>query len=159
MNTHLKLIFLLIASIQLSCNLPKDPANTLNKVKNGNLRVGYSESFPWIYLNNNQPAGIEAEIVNRLAEELNAKIMWTKDTEYDLINLLKDRKIDLVAAGLSDDSPWKSVVGFTRPYYTSEKGERYVFAVSAGENAWLVYIEKFLSSNEKKIYNLIESSK
>lgn len=123
---------------------PNDPHNTLDKVQNGTLRVGYSENKPWVIKTEREPGGTEAALIKSFAVGLQAKITWSSGSEEVLFKKLENREIDVIIAGLTDGTPWKTrKVGFTIPYTTTEK-ENYVIAVVAGENAFLTTLEHFL---------------
>jgi ABC-type amino acid transport substrate-binding protein len=154
LNTYLMTLFILL----FSCNLPEDPANTFENVHNKILKVGYSESEPWVITSGKSPEGIEPQIVQQLAKELNAKIIWVKNSESELIKMLQEHKLHLVVSGLKDDSPWKDQISFTLPYYISPGNQKYVFAVPQGENKWLTFIEKFFNRNKQKIYLYVRES-
>jgi polar amino acid transport system substrate-binding protein len=100
------------------CQIPQDPGETLEQVRGGTLRVGVSEHDPWVKLDRREPGGVEAELVQRFARELDARIDWTTGSETELIEALHERQLDLVIAGLHTKLHWKKEVAFTRPYYT-----------------------------------------
>jgi hypothetical protein len=151
-------IILIFLALFISCDLPEDPRNTFNEIINNKLKVGYAESKPWVVLSAKKPKGIEAWIVTRIAEEINSDILWIRDSEPELMKMLKDGKLHLVISGINTDSPWASEVGFTKPYYISADDREYVIAVPPGENKWLLYIESFLIENKNEIYSYIRNS-
>jgi polar amino acid transport system substrate-binding protein len=87
-------------------------------VRGGTMRVGVSEHDPWVTLDGPEPGGVEAELVKRFAERLDAGIKWTTGSESEIIDALHERQLDLVIAGLHAKLDWKQEVAFTRPYYT-----------------------------------------
>lgn len=147
------LSFLFISTLILlsSChNFPRDPKDTLEKVKNDTLVVGYSENPPWVIKTENEPIGEEAELVKSFAKTLNATISWKNDSEQNLFELLEKGKIHMVIAGITEETPWKDKVGLTRAYMENNK-KKHVMAVINGENGFLVALEKFLHENKKNI--------
>jgi hypothetical protein len=40
---------------------PKDPNNTLDKITNGTMVVGFSENAPWVIKTTGEPEGIEPD--------------------------------------------------------------------------------------------------
>ncbi len=148
MKLLLNLLILWAACLPSGCDsFPKDPHHTLDRVRNGTLRVGYSESRPWVIKSGNVPGGTEAELVQQFAQNLHAKIEWHNDTEQNLVERLEKNEIHLVIAGLTDDTPWKKKCGITRPYRKVGK-KKYVMAVAPGENGFLVALEKFLQQHQ-----------
>lgn len=97
-------------------HFPKDPEGTLKRVRHGTLRVGYTQAPPWVAPGSAGPQGIEPALVRALARHLDARIEWVPGTEQHLYEALRHQQLDLLAAGTTDESPWKEVVGFTRPY-------------------------------------------
>lgn len=95
---------------------PTDPEHTLTRVRHGTLRVGYTEAAPWVMPSSAGPQGIEPALVRSLAQHLGARLEWIPGTEQHLFEALKEHELDLLIAGLTDGSPWKEVVGLTRPY-------------------------------------------
>ena len=53
---------------------PRDPERTLAKVRNGTLRVGYTEAAPWVVPTRQGPQGIEPELVRAFAHSLGARV-------------------------------------------------------------------------------------
>jgi ABC-type amino acid transport substrate-binding protein len=124
-----------------ACGFPRDPDGTLDRVRGGVLRVGYSENAGWI----SDTGGVERAMVNELAASLGAHVEWTRGSESPLFEKLHKRELDLVVAGLTDDGSWARLAAPTKSFYT-EPGtlKRHVWATSPGENAWLVEVEHFL---------------
>lgn len=113
----------------VGCQYPRDPDGTLNRIQGGTLRVGVSESDPWVRMRGDQPSGgVEVRLVRAFARELSAQVEWVEGSEEELVNALKEGSLDLVVAGLTSKSRWKKDVAFTRPYATSET----VIGVSPG---------------------------
>jgi polar amino acid transport system substrate-binding protein len=147
----------LLAALLLvaGCNveIPQDPDGTLDRVRGGVLRVGVSINPPWTVLaNNGAPAGIEAQLVRRFADTVNAEVRWTVAGEESLVHQLEAGQLDLVIGGLTAKSPWMRQAAFTRPYAAapgpSGESEQHVMAVPRGENAFLVTLERFLLMQE-----------
>ncbi len=145
--TYIKrlLYFFFISLVCFACaEYPKDPNNTLHKVTNGTLTVGYSENSPWVIKTEGEPQGREAELIKSFALGLHSKIIWHSGSEDVLFKKLENKEIDLIIAGLTEGTPWKTrMVGFTIPY-TTKKEENHVIAIQEGENAFLAKLEKFL---------------
>jgi polar amino acid transport system substrate-binding protein len=134
-----------------SCGLPRDSNHTLDHVRGGELRVGVTEHPPWVAIRQGQMDGIEPHLIEELARELGARPVWRRGAESEILEALHRRELDIVAGGLTADSPWKGQVAFTHPYFTdTATGRARVFAVSPGENAFLVHVERFLAPRERR---------
>ena len=98
---------------------PEDPEGTLDRVTGGVMRVGVTESDPWTVLSGDEPAGIEVELVERFAEELDAEIEWTEASEQELFGALAAGSLDLVIGGLTSTNPNVKEGTFTYPFHKS----------------------------------------
>jgi ABC-type amino acid transport substrate-binding protein len=139
---------LLVAAAAIGCGVPRDADHTLDRVRGRELRVGVTERAPWVELHDDVVSGVEPSLVSELAQGLHTRTTFRRGSESELLEALQRGELDLVAAGLTDGSPWKGHVALTKPYYTdSSTGEKHVLAVRAGENAWLVHLETFLAGH------------
>jgi polar amino acid transport system substrate-binding protein len=127
-----------------SCGLPRDANGTLERMRGGVMRVGVTDHPPWDSVTAEVVAGVEPMLVAELAATIGARPTWRRGAESELLAALARRELDLVAGGLTDDSPWAGRVALTRPYATDQSGRGHVLAVPAGENGWLVTVERFL---------------
>ncbi|PSR56758.1 ABC transporter substrate-binding protein [Adhaeribacter arboris] len=142
----MRLLFLLLLMVLLTSacdNFPRDPDETLTKIKNNTLLVGYTENPPWVVKTKAEPTGLEVELIKNFAKTQGAKISWVNDTEQDLFQKLEKRELYLVIGGFTDKNTWKTKISFTRPYVKHQK-EKHVMAVLKGENAFIVALETFL---------------
>jgi membrane-bound lytic murein transglycosylase MltF len=129
---------------------PKDPNNTLNKVTNGTMVVGFSQNRPWVIKTTGEPEGIEPELIKSFALSLRAKIIWESGSEELLFKKIENNKIHVIIGGVTVKTPWKTrMIGFTKPCAT-KGNEKHVMAVQEGENAFLMALEKFLYKNNSK---------
>ena len=131
--------------------IPSDPDGTLDAVRGGTLRVGVSANPPWTYVVGDEPTGTEAELVEAFAAHLDAEVLWTTGGEQDLVEALERGELEVVVGGLTADSPWSGRVALTRPYVEvagPDGTELHVMAAPAGENAFLVELERFLLDQE-----------
>jgi polar amino acid transport system substrate-binding protein len=118
-----------VALLAAGCtSLPRDPKGTVDRVRGGTLRVGLIEAPPWVVRTGGEPAGAEVELVRRLAAELDAEPQWIWGGSQPHLEALERFELDLVAGGLTDDTPWAKRVGLTGPYFD----ERIVVGVPAG---------------------------
>jgi len=99
---------------------PKDAEDSLEKVRNHTIRVGFTNAAPWVYPSATRAQGIEAAIVSDFAKTLHAKTDWVEGTEEQLYTALKKNEIDILIAGITAKTPWKEEVGVTKPYLETE---------------------------------------
>jgi len=146
-TTLKRLAFLaLLAVLPTGCDLPRDPEGTLERARGGTLRVGAATAPPWVvHRTDGRVAGVEAELVNEFARTLGARVEWHRGPADELLEQLRKRELDVVIAGLTTTTPWKTHVGITRPYRIDEEHER-VLAVAAGENATLVALDRLIEA-------------
>ena len=130
-----------------ACGLPRDAEHTLDRVRGHELRVGVTDRPPWVVVRDDRVSGIEPSLVSDLARELNAHTTFRKGSESELVEALHRGELDLVAGGLREDSPWRAKAALTKPYHTDGTGAKHVLAVRAGENAWLMKVERYLGSH------------
>ncbi len=145
-------LLVLASSLALSgCGLriPTDPSGTLASVEGGTLHAGVSPNGRWIEVGGDVPRGSEADAIRAFAESLDADVDWTIGSEEALVRELENGGLDLIAGGLTDQTPWTEQAGVTRPYaeVTAQNGEKLklVMLVPLGENAFLSRLETFLS--------------
>ena len=156
MSPRSRLVVALIA-VLAACNLPRDPEGTLERVRGGTMRVGAAVDTPWVTDSAGAVGGIEGSIVRDLARELGARVEWHRGPARVLLDSLKERELDLVIAGLTAKSPYKTEVSLTRSYYTDTTTvhgktaeERHAVAVAPGENAWQVAVERVLRAKRNE---------
>jgi polar amino acid transport system substrate-binding protein len=115
------LVAAVAASALLSgCEVPRDPDGTLDRVRDGTMRVGVTHNEPWVQLSDpDDPQGVEPALLRRFAAGLNAEVEWVEGSEEELIGALKEGQLDLVVGGLTRKSPWKKEAALTRPYLST----------------------------------------
>lgn len=144
-------VLVLLMGVLLGCGVsfPADPDHTLDRVRGGVLRVGASPNEPWIsWSSEPEPAGREADLIRAFADSLDARVEWVRGSEEALIKRLERGELDVVAAGLTAETPWLEKAAITKPYATAQgpdgSTEEHVLAVPLGENAFLLTLERFL---------------
>jgi ABC-type amino acid transport substrate-binding protein len=127
---------------------PADPEGTTDRIRASHvMRVGASENRPWIWFEQDQARGPEADMLNNFAASLGAQIRWTHGAESPLLKHLKERRLDVVAGGFTGDTPWKSDLGMTRPYAGGGLiAPGHVLLTAPGENGFLLRLDQFLAS-------------
>ncbi|MDT0116831.1 transporter substrate-binding domain-containing protein [Microbacterium sp. PRF11] len=132
--------------------IPSDPDGTLDAVEGGVLRAGVSPNGEWVRWDEGEPTGIEIDALTAFARSLDADVEWTVGSEEALVRGLEEGDLDVVAAGLTDQTPWTKKAGMTRPYAetTLEDGStaKLVMLVPLGENAFVSRLETFLTDEE-----------
>lgn len=139
--------------------MPRDPDGTLERVRGSVVRIGVAESRPWVVVTPTGAEGVEATLARAIADSLGSSIEWIRKGESELLTDLSERKLDLVIGGLTDDSPWKTKVAFTKPFYEDPRTKKkHVMAAPPGENAWLVFLERQLRRHRATIPALVRSA-
>lgn len=147
---------LVIALLLTSCgvSMPTDPNGTLDRVTGGELRVGISPNGDLTQVDDGHYSGLEPELVKRFAEQLDATIDWTVGSEEALVRGLENGSLDLVIAGITEESPWVERASPTRPYDEVPDGHggthKLIMLVPMGENAFLSTLERFLDAEGEK---------
>ncbi len=128
-----RLLCILGCAALAACGLPKDPNGTLDHVRGGVLHAGL-------------PAGPEQEFEQArdhladFAASLNAELDLHTGETHRLVEELERGELDLVGP-LPKSTPFKKT-GFSNPY--GPKDARRVWAVRAGENAFLLTVNERL---------------
>lgn len=150
-------IWLLCVLASSGCDLPHDSAGTLERVRNGEIRVGITANEPWARFDERSKAaagGVEVRLVEEFAGELNSEIVWRQDSESDLFEALRNGELDLVIGGLTDSTPFADKAGLTQPYVELGK-QKHIWAVRPGENALLLQVDEFLQARKPRIGQML----
>jgi polar amino acid transport system substrate-binding protein len=115
-----RFVIALLVVLLCGCQFPRDPEGTLDRVRGGVMRVGVTESEPFVKLSGPEPAGVEVELIEGFARSLGARVEWVEGSETDLMQALHGRQLDIVAAGLTRRSVWQHEVALTRPYVNTQ---------------------------------------
>ncbi|MCC4248152.1 MULTISPECIES: transporter substrate-binding domain-containing protein [Microbacterium] len=128
--------------------IPSDPDGTLEAVEGGVLHAGVSPNGEWVRVDADGVSGTDVERLRAFAESLDAEVEFTVGSEEALVRGLKDGDLDVVAAGITDATPWTTDAGVTRPYAEATLVDgspaSIVMLVPLGENAFLSRLETFL---------------
>jgi len=147
-------VVVLVTLFLVDCGVvPRDSAGALDRVRGGELRVGVVNHPPWVRVGGDQITGTEPELIERWAQQLDARVTWRPGVEVDLLEALHRRELDVLAAGLRSDSPHGRQVAFTRPYLEIEDrygaNRKHVLAVMPGERALLLSLDRFLACQDR----------
>lgn len=150
MTRGLILLAMVVGLVGCSSHFPADPDGTLDRVSGGTLRAGISHQPPWADTSEseNDPGGIEAQLITDYANSINADVEWHHSGEEQLITMLSESDLDVVIGGLTEQSPWESDAALTTSYAESlgvdGSTASHVMAVHMGENAFMTSLEEFL---------------
>lgn len=137
-----------------SSGYPADPDRTLDRVTGGTLRAGVVHHPPHVDASGAEPAGPEPDLIRSFAAAHDAEIAWTVSGEEALMTALEKGDVDLVAGGLTSDSPWTTHASLTRDYAEAAgpDGEpvKLVMAVPPGENQMLAALEAHLDAQARE---------
>jgi polar amino acid transport system substrate-binding protein len=98
------------------CQYPRDPDGTLNRVRGGDLVVAWTLSEPWVA---GEGEGLEADLVEQLAAELDAEITWVEMPESEMVEALERKTVDIAIGGLTSSALIKTKVSLTRSYVST----------------------------------------
>ncbi|EAQ80882.1 hypothetical protein DSM3645_12716 [Blastopirellula marina DSM 3645] len=132
------------------CEFPRDPHGTADRVRGHVLRVGMTQQAPWAVEQNGERSGFEVELVQKLAAEQQAKIVWQAGNESELVKRLERGELDLAIGGFVRPTPWEGRVALTRSWGDAA-GLEHVFLVPPGENRWLLLLDRWLAAHAEEI--------
>lgn len=139
---------LLLATSLSGCGVtvPTDPDGTLSTVSGGELRVGTAPDGDLVRVDGGEPSGSIVDLVDEFASRIDAETDWTVASEETLVSMLEDGELDLIAGGITSDTPWVDKAGVSRGYTDIQgaSGREIVMLVPLGENAFLAKLETFL---------------
>jgi polar amino acid transport system substrate-binding protein len=113
-------VAVLACATATGCQFPRDPEGTLDRVRDGTMRVGVVDNPPWVRLGPGEPRGVEPALVRRFAALLGAEIEWFEGTETDLVEAMRGYQLDVLIGGLTRSSLWAREVAITSPYLDTE---------------------------------------
>jgi polar amino acid transport system substrate-binding protein len=146
--------FALICALLLSgCGIPRDASHTLERARNGVLRIGVVANDPWVIDRGSTVGGIEARLVTDVASSIGARIEWVRAPEFELIRALHKRDLQLVIGGFDRKVRWAPDVALTRPYLQTADGKAHVLAAPPGENAWLMLLDRHVERFKPSVSN------
>lgn len=103
-----------------ACNFPLDSVGTLARVRSGApLRVGACDAPPWVRTTGTSAHGVETTLIRDFAQQLGAAADFVSGGESQIMQALHQRQLDVVVAGLTDDTPWSTRGGLSQPYLTT----------------------------------------
>ncbi len=126
--------------------IPVDPDGSLERITGGDLRVGASPSGDLVTIDGGRVEGALAELIVDFASERGADVVWTVDSEEDLVDDLVAGRIDLAIGGMTAATPWSAQVSVTRGYpgVPQSDGAEVAVMLPLGENALQAALETYL---------------
>ncbi len=139
----------LVGALLAGCGLriPSDPDGSLDRIDGATLHAGASLSDGLVHERpDGTPAGPLVDLVETFADEQDATVEWTIDSEEVLVGMLESHELDVVVGGMTDRTPWTDRAGVTRGYpgIDGSAGRPLVMLVPLGENRLLSSLEAFL---------------
>jgi hypothetical protein len=133
---------------------PRDSAGALERIEREHVvRVGVVDHPPWVRLGGARPSGVEPALVEAWAAEQGARVAWRSGDLDGLVQALHRRELDVLLAGLDAKSPYGRKAALSQVYVTvkdaSGKAEKHVMAVTQGENALLLSLDRFLKRQDE----------
>jgi len=136
------------ALLLTACALPRDPDGTSARIASSHeLRVGVTDSPPWVDAKSAEPKGIEPDLVRAFASQTGAKVAWSQGSETQLVKSLHDGELDLVIGGFDKKTQWGSTAGVSQPYAEDADGKKRVMLAVPGENRFILALDKFLTAH------------
>ncbi|TQJ29868.1 hypothetical protein [Microbacterium sp. SLBN-146] len=129
-----------------ACGIPRDPDRTLDRVTGATLRVGASPHEGLVIVDDGVVSGSLATLIEGFADDRDAEIEWTVDSEEGLVDRLERGSLDLAIGGMTDATPWGDRVSVTRGYpdLAGSAGSNIVVLLPMGENALQAALETYL---------------
>ena len=155
-RSRLVLVAVVAGAISVGCSdFPRDAAGALERVRGGELRAGAIDNPPWItWSSDDTVAGVEARLVEAWAGTLRARVRWQRGDTAGLTDALHRREIDVLAGGLRQETPYAAMLALTQPYLQARdahgESHRMVLAVTPGESALLLDLDRFLASPDAR---------
>ena len=123
LRTTSLLIWIVAASLLIGgcARYPQDPHQSLDRaLTRGTLRVGVLRHEPWVTgAPPDAPGGVEAELIQRFAQDMGIGVSWRWGNSEDLFEALEHYELDVLIGGLTSANPWGRHVTMTTPYFTN----------------------------------------
>ena len=151
-NLRLTIVVLAAAAGAMSActSVPRDSDGALDRVRGGVLRAGVVDHPPWTVVDDDHVTGVEAQLLESWASRLGARVEWRPGDLDELVEALHAREIDVLAAGLHQTTPYAPKLALTQPHAEADDGRgelrRFVLAVTPGESALLLNLDRFLAA-------------
>ncbi len=142
---------ILVPLLVIACNQPHDPEHTLDDIRQrGILKAGVSYNPPFVVSSLHDTTGIDIDLLKEIAHDLQVQLQLTYGSEPEIVHHLEEKELDIIAAGFLNKTPYKKKMGMTT-WYFRQHDSSHVFGVTKGENAWVMYLEKFIYAHRDNI--------
>lgn len=102
-------------------NIPQEKKSTINRIhKRDKLLVGvYGDTPPFGFIKNenNQVDGFDIDLIKAIAKKLNIEVEFIIIKSKERIDVLRDRKVDIVAAALTHTKARDEEIDFSQTYF------------------------------------------
>jgi polar amino acid transport system substrate-binding protein len=124
-NNVKKVIFICLISLTIifsGCSFPinKSSTDALSLIKkSGVIKVGIEKNYPpFIFVKNNEPVGIDIDIINEIAKKIGVKTEFVMFNNIDdIISVTNDNKFDVAISAISITNKRALNISFSNPYY------------------------------------------
>jgi hypothetical protein len=139
---RLPFLLFLAAALATSCGqFPRDPEDTLNRVRSeGSFRVGLVAP-----LGQGRLDAKAAQLIQRVSSSAGAQARLEIGDAEPLLDRLESGDLDLVLGRFEKKSPWARLVTFGPPLRVEKQGKTTFHLTAAmrnGENAWIALVER-----------------
>lgn len=146
-------ILFVVVTVLFSCNQPHDAQQTLEHIKeNKKLRAGIAYHPPFVIVNGEDTSGIEISLLRKLADTLGVQLQLVYGSTAGIVQGVAEGRLDIAAAGFTDKTLFKKEMGLTN-WYLKQQDSSFVFGITKGENAWVMYLEQFIYAQRPQIAN------
>lgn len=132
---------------------PRDADGLSEQAAQRGMRVGVSADPPWVQVAaDGSVSGPEAELVQRFADAHGYRLAWVPGGHDALMGELERSRLHAVIGGHDPDSPWKPMVGWSRPLGLRAPAdgpmpERRI-ALPPGQSRWQLAVDTYLVDRE-----------
>jgi len=134
----------LLASIGMSCNLPRDTRDSFDYAKSHALKVGVVDNPPFSRYDSDSIRGTEIKMIEEFAQKEGLEVEFIPGSESSLVERMKEAEIHVLVGGFEKKTVWKEKTGKTRPY-----DGKHIWLIPKGENKLVYKLESYLHTIKK----------
>lgn len=139
-----RLTIIVCLAMVVGCDLPRDPENTLNRVRGDILKIGTTSAT-------GLSDARERAVLNAFAEKVGAEIRLHHEELHALVKQIERGEIHLIAGRLPKNTPFSKHLGLSAPVSKLRRKNKIVdtvFGVRPGENAFLYELDKTIRQRQ-----------